>query len=151
MSNWFGDIGKSLSHPFDLNKGWTAFQHIDAADAGAGLGGDLGFSGGTTGAPSLGGGISTSLDSGVDMTGSGIGSAGGSPASGMGWQQLLSKGLNQMGKIGQQQQQGGQVGQGGQGMQIDQNTGWLIPAPTQFNPNQNNYSPQQLAAMLRQG
>lgn len=56
-----------------------------AAGAGGGsssLGGTLGFDGATTAAPSLGGGVSTSLNSGVTSAGSsGVGSAGGAPGS----------------------------------------------------------------------
>jgi len=49
------------------------------------LGGTLGFDGVTTGAPSLAGGVSTSLDAGVSAGGAGsVGSAGSAPASAAG-------------------------------------------------------------------
>lgn len=120
--------------------------------AGSAALGGLGGSGASA-APIGGGGTSVALDPGVAATGSGAGPAGTAP--GTDWsklfnKELLSKGLTKMGGMGQQRQnQQGQQNQ--QPTQIDQNMGWYAPAPQQFDPNQNNYNPQQLAAMLRRG
>lgn len=87
---------------------------------------------------------------GLGGSGASAGTAPGTDWSKLFNKELLSKGLTKMGGMGQQRQnQQGQQNQ--QPTQIDQNMGWYAPAPQQFDPNQNNYNPQQLAAMLRRG
>lgn len=87
---------------------------------------------------------------GLGGSGASAGTAPGTDWSKLFNKELLSKGLTKMGGMGQQRQN--QQGQQNQHpTQIDQNMGWYAPAPQQFDPNQNNYNPQQLAAMLRRG